>query len=270
MENKLRQFECSLTANVSGTIFKPNKRFKTIKIVTCTTYILKRITLKSNLLKTVTFLILNFLLISFTNDPYSLKRISDKNFRYEFYTLKKEVKPKNNKEYFWFKGGLIHNAQSGIAGELLHGEFKKFYHSNQLAEQGKFKKGLRIGLWKTWYENGKLASVVNWSTGLKNGKSTTYNSDGVVLETGKFKKGFKKGTWIDAEKHDTLKFNRGEVVQPKPKKAKKVKEKKVKNNSKETKEIKANEQQPKEKKQGFFKRLFSKKDKVKTNDGKGA
>ncbi|WP_374226258.1 toxin-antitoxin system YwqK family antitoxin [Flavobacterium oreochromis] len=75
-----------------------------------------------------------------------------------------------------------------MAGELLQGEYKKFYHSNQLAEQGTFKKGLRVGTWKTWYENGKLATVSKWSKGLKRGKSIYYNTEGNVIEIGTFKK----------------------------------------------------------------------------------
>ena len=42
------------------------------------------------------------LLFSF-KDPYLIKRISDKEFRYEFYTIKKEVNPVKNKTYYWFK-----------------------------------------------------------------------------------------------------------------------------------------------------------------------
>ncbi|POR30746.1 hypothetical protein BWK58_00135 [Flavobacterium columnare] len=191
--------------------------------------------------------------LSLQEIPFNIKRISDKDFRYEFYTLKKEITPKLNKDYVWFKGGTIHTAQSGIAGELLQGEYKKFYHSNQLAEQGTFKKGLRVGTWKTWYENGKLATVSKWSKGLKRGKSIYYNTEGNVIEIGTFKKNVKNGIWINYEKKDTLKYKNGEVVITQEKKSKREK------NNKDT---------DVSKKVSFFKRLFSKFAKTKSNERK--
>ena len=84
-----------------------------------------------------------FLLVSFDN-PYSIKRITDKDFRYEFYTFNKKLNPESNKFYYCFKGGLIHCTESGVSGELLNGNFIKMFHNNQLAEQGSFKYGLKI------------------------------------------------------------------------------------------------------------------------------
>ena len=101
------------------------------------------------------------LLVSFT-DPYSIKRISDANFRYEFFTSTKEVKPKVAKVYFWFKGGAVHSATSGVSGQVLNGNFKKFYHSNQLAEEGNFKYGLKVGL--IAYFNHQLSSDLQYHT----------------------------------------------------------------------------------------------------------
>lgn len=85
------------------------------------------------------------------NDPYLnlKKRLTDKQFKYEFFTTTKKVRAKSNITYYWFKGGAIHNSQEGIAGELLDDQFDKFYLSNQLAEKGKFKKGKKVGVWRT-------------------------------------------------------------------------------------------------------------------------
>ncbi|RXR31872.1 hypothetical protein EQG68_09390 [Flavobacterium piscinae] len=85
--------------------------------------------------------------------PNLKKRITDKEYRYEFYTTQKEVSAKQDRLYYWFKGGAIHSSEYGVSGELLDGEFEKFYLSNQLAEKGVFKKGLKDGLWKTWHWN---------------------------------------------------------------------------------------------------------------------
>jgi hypothetical protein len=152
-----------------------------------------------------------FALLSFT-DPYTVKRISDKDYRYEFYTTDKKTKPHKSQMYFWFKGGLIHETQGGIAGDLLNDKFIKMYHSNQLAEQGKFKNGLRIGVWKTWHQNGVLATDQNWDNGLRSGIYCSYDSTGNLIEKGRFIANYKTGKWINIEKLDTITYKKGKIV----------------------------------------------------------
>lgn len=195
-------------------------------------------------------------LVSF-QDPYSVKRISDKNFRYEFYTTSKKINPSKNKTYFWFKGGLIHEAEFGVAGEVLNGSFKKYFHSNQLAAQGDFKKGLKVGLWRSWYENGKIESTQIWKSGQKNGEFVKYNDTGEILEKGRYKKNSKHGLWIDMIKKDSLIYKKGTIFLKKKKltdeEKKKIRlERKIKNkkgNSKEQKTLK---------KKSWFSKLFKK------------
>lgn len=222
--------------------------------------------LKSKTLHCI-LLITSLIFFSFS-DPYSIKRISDKEFRYEFYTTDKTIKPKENKIYFWFKGGLIHSAQSGIAGELLNNKFVKMYHSNQLAEQGAFKKGLKIGLWKTWYKNGFVESTQKWKSGLKSGEFYHYAEDGSILEKGKYKNDIKHGTWINYVKKDTIVYMNGVVFTKKikPSKEEKEKEKEEKQKTKNTKKTLTKDSNSNNKK-GLLKRLFNKKEsKTKTND----
>lgn len=155
-----------------------------------------------------------FILVSFS-DPYMIKRISDKDFRYEFYTTAKKVNPKINKTYSWFKGGLIHEAQGGIGGDLLNDKFVKMYHSNQLAEQGQFKNGLRIGLWKTWYQNGVLATTQIWRKGERNGKFFRYSENGSILEYGKYSSNLKSGKWTNTESKEIITYKKGVIVKEK-------------------------------------------------------
>lgn len=161
------------------------------------------------------FIILFSLTLVSFGDPYLIKRISDKNFRYEFYTTDKKVNPKSTKTYFWFKGGLIHEAQGGIAGELLHDKFIKMYQNNQLAEQGLFKNGLRVGEWKTWHPNGALATTLNYSDGLRSGKYFRYDEDGKLVESGKFSSNLKTGTWTDTENKESSTYKNGILVNKK-------------------------------------------------------
>lgn len=224
-----------------------------------------------------------FLLFSFSENP-SKKRISDTLFRYEFYTTDKKPEAKPDKEYFWFKGGAIHNTEYGIGGDLLEGSYLKYYHSNQLAEAGKFKKGLKKGLWKSWFKNGVLQSKVNWSDGQMDGNYYAYDHLGNLTETGKYKRNKKHGRWINYTNKDTLRYDRGILVVKKQKQSKTSKDslntnkpekgffsflkKKDKPATDSLKRAAANRAIPsaapvkKEDKPGFFKRLFTKKDKT--------
>jgi hypothetical protein len=170
--------------------------------------------LKTYTIPRFTAIILAFALLSF-GDPYTIKRISDKDFRYEFYTSNKKVAPKKNKTYYWFKGGLIHEAQGGIAGDVLHDKFIKMYHSNQLAEQGEFKNGLRVGEWKTWHQNGVLASTTEYSNGLRCGKHSSYNENGNLVENGKFRSDLKTGKWTNTESKEITTYKKGIIVKQK-------------------------------------------------------
>jgi hypothetical protein len=148
------------------------------------------------------------LLVSFS-DPYSIKRISDSDFRYEFYVTDKTVTPKANKVYYWFKGGAIHSAQGDFGGDLLNDVFLKTYHSNQIAEKGNFKNGLKVGVWKTWHPNGSIESTQKWTKGLRTGIYYKYDKNGLVAETGCYKNDKKQGKWYDFEKKDTVNYNNG-------------------------------------------------------------
>lgn len=172
--------------------------------------------LKTKVLSRFLHLILAMLFLSFT-DPYTIKRISDLNFRYEFYTTDKIVKPDADKMYYWFKGGLIHNAQGGTAGVLLDGKYIKMFHSNQLAEQGEFKNGIKVGLWTTWHPNGIKESTLNWKKGLRKGTYHRYNPQGELAEKGSYKKDKKEGRWIDYEKNETIIYSKGVGVVKKTK-----------------------------------------------------
>lgn len=201
--------------------------------------------MKTKVLSRFSHLLLAVLLMSFS-DSYTIKRVSDLNFRYEFYTTEKKINPKTNKIYYWFKGGLIHNTQSGIAGDLLDDKFIKMYHSNQLAEQGEFKKGLKVGLWKSWHPNGTIETTQHWHNGLKTGGFYHYDENGAIVEKGYYSRNKKQGDWIDYIKKDTLIYKRGAVVVPKKQKASKLEKFKLKQQNNRIEQSKKELQESKE------------------------
>lgn len=237
-----------------------------------------------------------FLLLSFTY-PNLKKRITDTEFRYEFYTTQKEVSAKQDRLYYWFKGGAIHSSEYGVSGELLDGEFEKFYLNNQLAEKGKFKNGLKDGLWKTWHKNGALATKVYCNSGQKSGTFYSYSPFGQLLEKGKYRNDKKHGNWYNYVVKDTVEYKRGEVMVKVPKKvyvpktkeerlrdrearrlkreirkqkkeAKKIEKEKVKNESVQKKNTSSKDKTVKKTEKdadkNFFQRLFAKKNKNKS------
>ena len=90
--------------------------------------------MKTKVLSGFLLLFFSLFLVSFS-DPYAIKRISDANFRYEFYTTDKKIKVKDHKIYYWFKGGAIHSAESGIAGTLLDDKFVIFINEDSFVAQ---------------------------------------------------------------------------------------------------------------------------------------
>lgn len=199
---------------------------KSDKHVSFGLFSLNYLQLKTKVLSGLLYLTLALILVSFS-DPYTIKRVSDADFRYEFYTTDKKITPKENKNYHWFKGGAIHQSQAGFAGQLLHDKFIKMYHNNQLAEQGKFKNGLRIGLWKTWHPNGLLETIQNWSNGVKKGNYFRYDQNGILAEKGNFKDDKKQGKWYDYSNKETLTYRRGELVNTKKHKLSKLEKFKI-------------------------------------------
>lgn len=179
--------------------------------------------MKTKLSSSLLYFFIAFLLVSFS-DPYSIKRISDDQFRYEFFVTVKKITPKTKKEYYWFKSGAIHNSKGDFGGILLNEVFLKTYHNNQIAEKGKFKNGLKIGIWKTWYSNGTIESIQKWNKGVRAGIYNKYDRNGLIEETGYYKNDKKQGKWFDFVKRDTVNYNNGI---PKLKKIKKSKLEKI-------------------------------------------
>lgn len=174
-------------------------------------------------------------------EPKLKKRITDKEFKYEFYVTDKEPSIKEERIYYWFKGGSIHNAENGIAGELLDDSYSKFYLNNQLAESGSFESGLKVGLWKTWYPNGVLESSQYWADGRRRGMYYHYDTSAELLEKGRYAKNKKQGVWINYSLKDTVTYAKGErIVKSEKELAKEAKRKADKAKRKQKREAKQN------------------------------
>lgn len=93
--------------------------------------------------------------------------------------LKKKVKPKRKRTYYWSDTRGIYQTQGGYSYYLLDGSYTAYYYpGNQLKEKGKFRNGVKDGIWLTWFSNGKLKDKVHWKNGIIDGNMEIYNSDG--------------------------------------------------------------------------------------------
>lgn len=151
-------------------------------------------------MKTVLFLSTLFLTqVVLSQELKELRHTRDEAYKCDFYVSfsDKEVKYEDTLHYHWFKSQQIHVTQGNSSGRVLNGEFTKFYLSGQMAEQGEFKKGLKDGVWKTWFESGNLETIYNYKEGIISGDYMLFNEAGDLRESGKIKKGEKD---IDQEK----------------------------------------------------------------------
>jgi len=84
-------------------------------------------------------------------------------------------------------------------------EVKSFYYvdgKSVLAEIGNYlSDGKQIGIWKSYYENGQLKSIGNYSNGKKEGVWKWYHENGKLSQTGSYdSSGSPAGKWIEYDK----------------------------------------------------------------------
>ena len=182
------------------------------------------------------------------------KRVTDTEYRYEFFTNSNTPKVKTGRHYYWFRAGAIHTSEFGASGQVLDGMFEKYYLSSQLAEKGTFDKGLKQGEWKNWFTDGKLAERIQYSQGLRNGPYFKHSTQGAVTEEGFYKNDQKHGRWINYSSNDTIVYKDGSIALKKswiyemmkkktPEEKQLLKDEKV--IKKETKKVKAEERKQK-------------------------
>lgn len=130
-------------------------------------------------------------LLGFNQDPFLRRHIKTDSLKYEVYISKTKIDPHHLNDslfYHWCKSQKVMATQGGIGGDILHGDFKAFYHDGQLAELGRMRLGLKHGVWKTWYANGQLKSVYHYRKGKKHGTFAEYDLGGQVIQAGKYKR----------------------------------------------------------------------------------
>ena len=203
-----------------------------------------------------------FVTSGFINETLQKKIIRTKDYDFHFFVSLKEKKTTKDRMYFWFKSGEVHHSFGDAGGLLLHDTFLKYYRGNILAEKGILNYGLKVGTWKSWYENGHLKEIVDYKGGQKSGVYEAFSDKGMLVVKGKYSNGIKDGVWIDFIKKDTIWHKKGKEYSENPRVLKKRQDSiagkqpffKRLFKKKDSKKVK----NKKENKPSFFKRLFSK------------
>jgi antitoxin component YwqK of YwqJK toxin-antitoxin module len=122
-----------------------------------------------------------------------------------------------NKMYHWFGANQINITQGGYHGKPLNGSYEDFYNNKNLRESGEFEKGLKVGEWKSWTDNGILKAQYQYSSGQKNGSYIKYDSAGKIAERGSFQHDQLNGKQeiLSTDSVSTVYYKQGKVIQKK-------------------------------------------------------
>ena len=107
----------------------------------------------------------------------------------EVYHGEKEIKPKIDRYYIWYRANDIKITKGGFDGRLIHGDYIVYYHDKSLKEKGQVNKGQKKGRWIRWYQNGEISEIVHWKKGLQHGNFQTFDHKGKLESEGKYQKG---------------------------------------------------------------------------------
>jgi antitoxin component YwqK of YwqJK toxin-antitoxin module len=201
----------------------------------------------------LTIAVLILTVVSKAQDYEALRHCKSEEFKYDFYVLLKEknIRFKDTVFYSWFRAQKIHHTQGQADGDILDGPFAKFYHSGQLAEQGEYDCGLKVGEWKSWRADGTLIEIRNYNKGTVDGKYFLYDELGKGIGSGKYRMGLK----VEPKVHpDTEKSNTESTEEHGGSRRKR--NKKIEEGGDLTPPVAESGDQANDEKRGFLKRIF--------------
>lgn len=70
-----------------------------------------------------------------------------------------------DRTYYWYKAQKVMGTEGAASGMLLNGEFVAYHPNKQLAQKGKFCKGLKYGTWLYWNDKGEIIRTEKWRRG---------------------------------------------------------------------------------------------------------
>jgi uncharacterized protein len=83
------------------------------------------------------------------------------------------------------------------SGDVQEGDWKEYYESGQLKDEGMYHKGLKMGEWKYYFLDGKKFEVGKYKDGKQTGHWLWYFEDGTVRRESSYIKGQEDGDFIE-------------------------------------------------------------------------
>jgi len=83
------------------------------------------------------------------------------------------------------------------SGDVQEGDWKEYYETGQLKDEGMYHKGLKVGEWKYYFLDGKKFEVGKYKDGKQTGHWLWYFEDGTVRRESSYIKGQEDGDFIE-------------------------------------------------------------------------
>lgn len=99
---------------------------------------------------------------------------------------------------------------------IKHGPFIEYFENGQLKEQGEYYWGAKIGLWRTYQEDGRLRRKESFEKPIRSKELfTIFNENGTIKKQGKMVNNLPEGKWIanntQGEKNIIAYFKKGKL-----------------------------------------------------------
>lgn len=102
--------------------------------------------------------------------------------------------------YHWFDANKVWTNVGGYDGFLLNGNFTVKDASGKMIRNGKFKNGLKTGIWIEWYPNGERKILNEWEYGQLDGDVFKWSPKGELISHYVYKNDMKNGKYEIFEK----------------------------------------------------------------------
>ena len=121
--------------------------------------------------------------------------------------------------YYWFGSKRLHVNVGDFSGRLVHGTIERKLADGTMIEKGQCDYGRPEGIWKQWHTNGRLLQSTVYRKGKLDGIQKQYDGFGKLLSVRSYEDGVLHG-WVKTYRADTvynsIAYNQGQQVLPKP------------------------------------------------------
>lgn len=96
---------------------------------------------------------------------------------------------------FYYETGTL-KEEGNYKNDKREGVWKYYFEDGELEEMGSFRADMPDGIWRWYYPNKQLRLEEEFVDGFEDGPSVEYGDTGQVIAQGNYIEGFKDGTWV--------------------------------------------------------------------------